>query len=122
MVQVTSVTIGLPVSDLDAARRWYEAALQLSAPDLEPVGGVVEYQVGTVWLQLGEEDDARPEGSVLRVGVPDVHAERARLLALGIAVREPEVIDGVIAFCDFEDPDGNLLSFYTVFSPAPEGQ
>jgi catechol 2,3-dioxygenase-like lactoylglutathione lyase family enzyme len=73
----------------------------------------VEYEVGGVWLQLGE-DDGGPGGWVLRVGVPDVHAERRRLLDLGIDVDPVEEVDGVIAFCDFRDPDGNKLSIYTV--------
>jgi len=114
MVQVTSVTVGQPVADLGAARRWYEAVLELGAPDLEPVDGVVEYDLGAVWLQLGEADDGRRGGTVLRVGVPDVHAERSRLLAMGIEVGEVQVVEGVVAFVDLEDPDGNPLSFYSV--------
>lgn len=71
---------------------------------------MVEHQVGGVWLQFGES----PGGCVFRIGVPDLQAERARLLALGVDVGDIEVVDGVIAFCDFADLDGNRLSFYTL--------
>ena len=52
-MHATSITIGIPVSDLQAARRWYEKVLDVSEPDLEPVADIVEYQVGACWLQLG---------------------------------------------------------------------
>jgi hypothetical protein len=29
-------------------------------------------------------------------------------------VQQPERVEGVIAFCDFVDPDGNHLSLYQV--------
>jgi catechol 2,3-dioxygenase-like lactoylglutathione lyase family enzyme len=112
-VQTTDVTIGVPVRDLAAARRWYETLLEVEAPDLEPVDGVVEYRVGSCWLQLSE-DHSGPGGWVFRIGVPDVRAERRRLLELGLDVGDLVEIDTVIAFCDFRDPDGNTLSIYTV--------
>ena len=109
----TSVTIGVPVRDLGAARHWYESVLELEAPDVEPAPGIVEYEVAGCWLQLFEGKAG--EGAwVLRIGVPDVRAERRRLIALGVAVGEVVEIEGVIAFCDFRDPDGNSLSLYTV--------
>ncbi len=67
MIDVTSVTVGIPVGDLRAAQRWYEAVLMVSEPDLEPVQGILEHEVGGVWLQLSEAD-AAPGGTVLRIG------------------------------------------------------
>ena len=116
---MTSVTIGLPVTDLPRARRWYEAVLEVEGPDVEPVEGVVEYQVGGTWLQLGESRE-RPGGSTLRLGVPDVHAERERLVGLGIGAGSVEVVEGVITFWDLQDPDGNRLSFYTLATDAAD--
>ena len=51
---------------------------------------------------------------VFRFGVEDIDEARRRLLGLGVAVAETERIEGVIAFCDFVDPDGNRLSLYEV--------
>lgn len=115
MLLVTSVTITVPVTDLRAAQRWYEAVLGVDAPDLEPVQGVVEYQVGGAWLQLSEAGDG-PGGSTVRLGVPDVHEQRARLVGLGVEGGDVEVVDGVIAWWDFCDPDGNRLSLYTLLA------
>jgi hypothetical protein len=47
------VTVGLPVSDLGQALGWYQAVFGLGEPDLAPADGVLEFQVGPVWLQLG---------------------------------------------------------------------
>ena len=95
-VQVTSVTIGLPVTDLSRARRWYEAVLEVARPDVEPVDGMVEYHVGGIWLQLGQSEES-PGGSTVRIGVPDVHAERERLVGPGIGTGPVEVVEGLIA-------------------------
>lgn len=110
-MDVTSVTVGLPVSDLAAARRWYEQLLEVDGPDLEPVPGLVEYRAGSAWLQLLEGPPAG-DGAVVRLAVADVHAQRARLAALGVDVTEVEVVEGVVAFCDLADPDGNRLGLY----------
>lgn len=112
---VTGVTVGIPVRDLAASRQWYERALGLGAPDLEPADGVVEYAVGGTWLQLGEDPThaVMPGHWVFRLGVSDVRTERDRLLALGLDVGELVIIEGVIAYFDFPDPDGNQLSYYT---------
>ncbi len=115
-MRTTSITVGIPVSDLARAQKWYEALLQRGKPDLEPDGGVVEYQISeTTWLQLYEGSVASNDG-VLRIGVPDIHAERSRLLAMGIVVSEVEEVPSVVAYCNFRDQDGNRLSLYTVLA------
>ena len=35
---------------------------------------------------------------------------------MGIAVSEVEEVPGMVAFCGFDDPDGNQLSLYTVLA------
>ncbi len=126
-VQITSVTVGLPVRDLDAARRWYERVLELDPPHLAPVDGVYEYDLGAVWLQLFTPDADLPdpgiesgadEETVLRIGVPDVYAEHARLTELGVEVDPVVRVEQVIDFFDLRDLDGHPLSFYTVHPDA----
>lgn len=46
-----SITIGLPVSDLEKSAIWYEK-LFMRDEKLTPVEGVIEYQIGSVWIQL----------------------------------------------------------------------
>jgi predicted enzyme related to lactoylglutathione lyase len=113
-MRISSVTVGLAVSDLVAARCWYESVLDVDGPQLEPVEGIVEYDLGGCWLQLGEEAPTGSATAVLRLGVDDVHAERARLVELGLAVPEVVHVPGVLDVVDFPDPDGNHLSLYTL--------
>lgn len=110
----TSITVGIPVSDLARSRAWYDRLVG-HPPDLEPVPGIVEYKVGAIWVQLHQ---AQPTGGewVLRFGVDDVDAERDRLRGLGLAVPEIEEVPGVIRIFDVADPDGNRLSFYRELS------
>ena len=113
-MQISSVTVGLSVSDLVAARCWYESVLEIDSPEVEPVEGIVEYDLGGCWLQLGEELPTGSATAVLRLGVDDVRAERERLVDLGVAVPEVVHVPGVIDVVEFPDPDGNLLSLYTL--------
>jgi lactoylglutathione lyase len=116
-MEIESVTLGLPVADLDAAARWYGRVLDLAGPDLEPADGVVEFQVGPIWLQLGAEPTERTGAEVvLRFGVADAAAEHARLVGLGVQTGPLEHVPGAVDYFDFRDPDGNVLSVYSLNS------
>ena len=111
-MRTTSITVGIPVSDLERSRGWYDRVLSRPVT-LEPARGVAEYQVDGIWVQLHEN---QPTGGqwVLRFGVDDLDAERDRLLGLGLAVSEVEEIPGAVRIFDLTDPDLNRLSFYRV--------
>ena len=112
-MRVTSITVGVPVSDVDRAGRWYERTLGIG-PHIEPVRGIHEYEVSPgCWLQLFEGESSSSD-HVFRIGVEDIEAERHRLLSLGVTVQETKRVEGVIACCDFVDPDSNRLSLYQV--------
>jgi predicted enzyme related to lactoylglutathione lyase len=107
-MRTTSVTTGIAVRDLRSAQAWYSKVFEREH-DLEPAEGILEFEVHPgSWLQLMEG----PERPVFRIGVPDIEATRDRLLGLGIEVGPIDGIEGVIRFCDFQDPDGNRLSLY----------
>jgi predicted enzyme related to lactoylglutathione lyase len=112
-MNVSGVTVGLHASDLASSIRWYQRVLQLSEPDLEPADGVVEFKVGPVWLQLGEEPADGPAPAVTRFGVENAGQEQDRLLGLGLAVGPLEHVPGAVDYFDFTDPDGNVLSVYS---------
>ena len=118
-MNVTSVTVGIPVSNLAEARMWYEQVLQKQGPDIQPEEGIVEYQLGDTWLQLFEGAVSGNNG-IFRIGVPNIHTERSRLVELGLTITEVEELPGVVAYCDFRDPDGNQLSLYTVLNREAE--
>jgi len=49
----------------------------------------------------------------VRIGVADLDAARAALAdAGGARLGDVERVPGVIAYCDVEDPFGNVLSLY----------
>jgi predicted enzyme related to lactoylglutathione lyase len=108
------VTVGLPVGDLGRAVRWYQEVFRLGEPDLAPADGVLEFQVGPVWLQLSATPVApSAAGTVTRFGVADAGAERSRLARLGVAVGPLEHVEGAVDYFDFTDPGGNRLSLYS---------
>lgn len=113
-MEITSVTIGLPVRDLERAVDWYRRVFELPDPELEPADGVVEFQLGPVWLQLGAEPTDRSGAEVVtRFGVPDAGAEHVRLRGLGVDVSALEHVPEAVDYFDFADPDGNVLSIYS---------
>ncbi|HJV04616.1 MAG TPA: VOC family protein [Actinomycetota bacterium] len=117
MIETTSVTVGIPVADLEEAIRWYTRLLDAGS-DIEPVEGVVEFEVRDgFWLQLFEGAGGSGE-AVIRLGVLDIDAARERLVGIGLEVGEIERIPNVIAFCDLMDPWGNGLSLYQVLPAA----
>lgn len=113
-LNVKSVTIGLPVSNLEEAANWYEKLL-MSDEKITPVEGVIEYQIGSDWIQLFEEKMTISE-NVLRLEVEDLDTEFERLKTLGVIVDGViEDVPGIIRYLDFSDPDGNKLSFYWLY-------
>jgi predicted enzyme related to lactoylglutathione lyase len=120
-MDITSVTIGLPVSDLDASCLWYGAVFERAEPDIEPAPGVVEYEVGGIWIQLVEDEHAEDNPVVVRFGVDDVAAQHARIAALGIDVTPVEHVPGAVDTFDVRDPDGNVLGLYSLVDETDHG-
>ncbi|EAG7323981.1 TPA: VOC family protein, partial [Listeria monocytogenes] len=109
-----SITIGLPVSDLEKSASWYEKLL-MSDEKLVPVEGVIEYQIGSVWIQLFEEK-INASKNVLCLEAENLEVEFERLKTLGIITNEViEELSGILRYFDFTDPDGNKLSFYWLY-------
>lgn len=118
-MDITSVTVGLPVSDLQRSREWYQQLLELEAASLEPVDGVIEYDLGPCWLQLYQQDGGQPGRVAVRLGVADLAAERQRLVDLGVEVGAVARVGGSFEFADLADPDGHLLSLYQMLTDDP---
>jgi len=113
-MDITSVTVGLPVTDIEASCLWFGAVFERADPDLEPAPGVAEYEIGGIWIQLLEDPDAEENPVVVRFGVDDVRAQHARIGSLGIDVGPVECVDGAVDWFDVRDPDGNVLSLYSL--------
>lgn len=113
MIETTSVTVGIPVGDPDEAVSWYGKLLD-AAPDIEPVEGILEFEVRPgFWLQIAEGNRGSGD-AVIRLGVRDLDAALARLHTIGIETGDIQRIPGVIMFSDFSDPWDNDLGLYQV--------
>lgn len=119
MRTVTSITLGVPSTDLARAQRWYRTVLG-PVDESTPAPGVAEFELQAgIWLQILGPEGVEPPGPVLRIGVVDLDTERRDLLARDIAV-EP-IVDfpladgaGRIHLAYLEDPDGNRLCLYQI--------
>ncbi|ROP72409.1 VOC family protein [Curtobacterium sp. PhB115] len=120
-MDITSVTVGLPVTDIEASCLWYGAVFERTEPDLEPEDGVAEYEVGGIWIQLYEDDSAEENPVSVRFGIDDVAAQHARIGALGIDIGPVECVDGAVNWFDVRDPDGNVLSLFSLVDETGRG-
>jgi catechol 2,3-dioxygenase-like lactoylglutathione lyase family enzyme len=106
--------VSVPVSDQDAAARFYVEALGFAVLFDEPFGP------GMRWLQLGAPDarcsialvdwfEQMPPGSVqgIVLETPDIARDHAALSDRGVAFAGPPVEDPYGTHAEFEDPDGN---------------
>jgi glyoxylase I family protein len=119
MANITSITVGLPSTDLERSTAWY-LKLFGTIPQLNPAPGVVEFQIlDQIWLQVMDGLGQERPGYVLRVGVDDIEAQCALLRQRGVEVgfiTEIPISEGgaTIALCYLDDPDGNKICFYQV--------
>lgn len=113
-MRVTSATVGFPVTDLEASRSFYSQVFGLGEPDRETVEDVLEWDLGPVWLQIFPADPRGASQLAVRFGVDDVVAEHQRLVDAGLAVEDIVRVEGTLEFFDFRDPDGHLITVYTV--------
>jgi len=120
-MDITSVTVGLPVSDIEASCLWYGAVFERTEPDLEPEDGVAEYEVSGIWIQLYVDEQAEENPVSVRFGVDDVAAQHARIGALGIDIGPVECVDGAVDWFDVRDPDGNVLSLFSLVDETGRG-
>ena len=110
------------VADLPRMQAFYAGVLGLPVLDASP--GFVRLDAGgaVVALHAIPPEVAGPvadppvarEDTCLKLGfhVDDVDAERARLVAAGVTMRDP-VRFGALAFCDGLDPEGNVFQITT---------
>lgn len=104
--------VGIPVTDLPRARRFYEDVLGLK-PSSEEVRNNIEYDVGSGTLMLADYGErwrpASSGGTIAAFEVDDVDAMTERVKASGAAVQMEPMDSPVCRFSMVADPDGNVL-------------
>ncbi len=113
-MEAKAVTVGIPVRDLESAVSWYRAAFDLGEPDQVPMEGLVEFDLGSFWLQLALAPQlAGQEGLSVTISVEDASKEQASFVERGLGVTEVQRVEGVVDFFELTDPDGNRIGFVT---------
>ncbi|MBF4574294.1 VOC family protein [Herbiconiux sp. VKM Ac-1786] len=113
-MEARAVTVGVPVRDLGRAVEWYRAAFGLGEPDLVPMEGLVEFDLGAFWLQLATAPErAGHAGLTVNISVADAGGLRGELAGKGLAVSALERFEGVVEFFSLTDLDGNTIGFVT---------
>jgi len=101
-------TVIYPVTELEAAKAWYQQVLGVAPYFDQPF--YVGFEVGGFELGLVPDGEPGSAGATAYWGTADAAAELARLVGLGAAVETPvEDVGGGIRTAVVRDPDGNLF-------------
>jgi catechol 2,3-dioxygenase-like lactoylglutathione lyase family enzyme len=118
--------VPIPVSDVDAAKRFYVEKLGFVLDhDVAPNAHVRVVQLtppgSACSICFGKGIVNTPPGSVqgLHLVVSDIHAARAQLVERGVEVSEVQELGTGIFFVFLKDPDGNSWAVQRV---APEAR
>ena len=98
----------VPVTDLDAARAFYEKLFG-RAPDNNPMPVLVEWQVVPGgWVQVFV-DEKRAGSGLVNFAVDDLEAHVAAAADHGLQPGEVEGVNKGVELATLTDPDGNLI-------------
>ena len=111
-MKISSVTVGLPVTDLNRAIDWYRQLLG-ELEEISPAEGIWEICVTSSFtLQLFELDCKESSSKNVGFETSDIKLSHKLVLSLGVEVGEIETVPEAVHYFEFSDPFGNLLSFY----------
>ena len=122
MIEVERVDyIRVPVTDMDAANRFYGEILGLRRNPDSPGDDWVEYEAGSVTLAVmtphtHEYEFAPLPPGTLALRVPDVAEAKATLEAAGVEVNEMWD-SGVCRGAGLRDPAGNPILLHRRYAP-----
>ena len=101
---------GIPVSDFEAARPWYERLLG-GEPAFVPHATEAVWELAEHrWLFI-VEDPERAGGAIHTIFVEDLDARVAELAARGLEPHERVTYPGKARKAIYRDADGNEISF-----------
>lgn len=108
--------VSIPVSDLAASKAWYARVLGSSVVYELPEQGWCEISTPVTGTLIGlhqQQGASAGPANALGVGVVDMAAARAHLMALNVRFENDVIeIPGVVKLLYFLDPDGNRMWFY----------
>lgn len=120
MINGVDFTI-IPVTDIDAARRFYGEVLGLKPSKQWGSMPAFEFETGNLTLALvdlsafGQEFSRN--GGAIALQVDDVAAARTELESRGVTFNTDIIDSGVCHQAYFSDPDGNPLGLHHRYAP-----
>lgn len=115
-MKINSVTVGLPVTDLNRAIEWYRKLLG-ELEEVSPMEGIIEIRVlSSFWLQLFEVEADESSLKSVNLETENIELSHELVLSLGADTGKIETVPETIHYFEFSDPFGNLLSFYQLLS------
>ena len=107
-MSIEHVLAVVPVSDLQAGSRWYEALFGRPA-DNNPMPTLAEWQVVPGgWVQVFNDAERAGTG-LLNFAVDDLEAHRADLRQRGLETGEITEATKGVRLSEITDPDGNTI-------------
>jgi predicted enzyme related to lactoylglutathione lyase len=117
--------IRVPVTDMEAAKRFYGELLGLERNPNSPSEDWVEYEAGNVTLAVmtphtHDYDFTSLPPSTIALRVRDVAAAKAKLESAGLEVAEMWD-SGLCKGAGVSDPAGNRILLHRRYAPYPDG-
>jgi len=106
--------VGIAVTDIERARKFYEDALELK-PATESMGGNwIEYEIGPHTIGVGSHPDWKPssDGSTPAFEVDDFQKTIERLKSHGVKFSVEASETPICHMAIIHDPDGNKLCIH----------
>lgn len=114
--KINSVTVSLPVTDLNKAINWYRLLLG-DLEEVNPTEGIWETRItSSFWLQLFELEVEDSSSKSVNFETDNIERSHELALSLGVHAGQIETVPGAVQYFEFSDPFGNLLSFYKPLS------
>jgi len=111
MSNINSVTVGIPVTDLERAIEWYRQLLG-EREEMVPMEGIWEIQLtSSFWLQLFQADAEESSLKSINIETDSIEQAHALVSSLGVEAGAIETVPDAVQYFEFSDPFGNLLSF-----------
>lgn len=115
-----TMLVRVPEGTIEEAASFYDEILQ-RPHDFQPSQDLREWELQPdVWLLVGE--GRPPQNGRIRFGTNRIDAEHTRIKeALRVDISEVETLEGIVAWCNFDDPWGNSLGIFQDLAKWPMG-
>jgi glyoxylase I family protein len=110
-MSIEHVLAVVPVTDFDAAHKWYERLFGRPADNLPMPGRLVEWHVtDSGWLQV-TTDEARAGSAMVNFAVDHLDRHVAELSQRGLTTDAIETVNKGVQLSSITDPYGNTITF-----------